>query len=132
MFFEEEINKIFEHLFSTPLSNSIQQRALEERKLVQSIRQHLKMKNLILKRTADHKNIFYLGDAKDFQDKIHQFLLTTTDLFELFITIDENHQNHINEILDEIVSNINIPLKNMFHEKKIKTRTIQTIKCSTI
>ena len=77
---EEQIHKQFTDLFSMSIPTHIRQRALYEKKLIQSIQQSLKINNLILRRTADNMNTFYLGNVEDFQAKANDYLLKTDAL----------------------------------------------------
>ncbi|CAF1657168.1 unnamed protein product, partial [Didymodactylos carnosus] len=77
MTFEQELINIFNDLFSSPLPSSMETRALAEKQLVRSIRNNLKMNNLIVRRTADQQNIFYLGNAVEFEKRIHEYWATT-------------------------------------------------------
>ena len=69
MFINKEIKDAYKDTFSGLLPLSIQQRALYEKQLVQSVRKHLKANNLILRRTADNQNTFHPGNMKDFEEK---------------------------------------------------------------
>ena len=63
---QAKIHDKFKALFSSPLPPYVHQRALDEKKLVQSIRHSLKQNNLILRRTADNMNTFYLDNLTRF------------------------------------------------------------------
>ena len=67
------------------------------------------MNNLIVRRTADQQNIFYLGNAVEFEKRIHEYWATTTDKFEL---LDGQQQ-------DNIIREMNATLKTMHHDKHI-------------
>ncbi|CAF4965617.1 unnamed protein product, partial [Rotaria socialis] len=70
-------------MFSNPiLSKSIYERAHYEQQLIEQIRNDLKSFDLILRRTHDHQNVFYLGDRKLFEKLSNEFMLQT-DLFEI-------------------------------------------------
>ncbi|CAF1155126.1 unnamed protein product [Rotaria sordida] len=56
MFINKDIKDTFINYFSLPLPLSLYQRVLHEKQLVESIREHLQMNNLILRRTADETN----------------------------------------------------------------------------
>ena len=61
MHFEREIQQQFHQSFSKPLPTSIEQRSNDEKQLIQSIQHDLNQKDLILRRTADDNNVFYLS-----------------------------------------------------------------------
>ncbi|CAF4750972.1 unnamed protein product, partial [Rotaria magnacalcarata] len=66
---EQKISDQFTDLFSVPIPSNLQQRALYEKHLLQSIRYSLNANNLILRRTADNMNTFYLGNLQEFETK---------------------------------------------------------------
>jgi hypothetical protein len=88
------------------------ERAIYERKIVQSIRRSLNENNLILRRTADNQNTFYLGNAQDFEAKANDYL-AKTDAFEVLITIDEHNPNEWHNDLNKIIKSMNFILKIM-------------------
>jgi hypothetical protein len=124
MTFEEEIFKLFKNSFSLPLPLSIEKRALNEKNLVRSIRLYLKENNLILTRTADQQNLFYLTNVNDFERKIHDYF-KTTDSFQLLVSVDENRNEEIQLQLDKIVDTINLQLQTMYHDKHIKEEQLK-------
>jgi hypothetical protein len=117
MFISKEIKDIYSTLFSSALlslPDTLYQRAVYEQKLVKSIQDHLKHYNLILRRTADQCNVFYLDTQTDFEDKIHHYM-TTTDMFELCEIINEEHRSnaihqYLLRILEQFNENIQIHL----------------------
>ncbi|CAF4818302.1 unnamed protein product, partial [Rotaria magnacalcarata] len=66
------------------------ERAHYEQQLIEQIQNDLKRFNLILRRTRDQQNVFYLGDRKSFEIVSNQFMLET-DLFEIDMTIDKEN-----------------------------------------
>ncbi|CAF5065237.1 unnamed protein product, partial [Rotaria magnacalcarata] len=66
------------------------ERAHYEQQLIATIRKDLKTFDLILRRTHDQRNVFYLGDRKSFEIVSNQFMLET-DLFEIDMTIDKEN-----------------------------------------
>lgn len=117
MFISKEIKDIYSTLFSSALlslPDTLYQRAVYEQKLVKSIQDHLKHYNLILRRTADQCNVFYLDTRADFEEKIHHYM-TTTDMFELCEIINEEHRSnaihqYLLRILEQFNENIQIHL----------------------
>lgn len=85
---QHDVYDEFQKAFSMPLPSDIYKRAHDEQTLIQTIRQSLKNNNLILRRTADHMNTFYLGSKQDFERKANDYL-TTTDQYKLFFTINQ-------------------------------------------
>ncbi|CAF4805660.1 unnamed protein product, partial [Rotaria socialis] len=62
-----------------PVPSKIEQRGLHKKHLVQSIRFAFDKQNLILRRTADNKNTFYLGNRKEFEAKANDYLMKSHD-----------------------------------------------------
>ncbi|CAF4263230.1 unnamed protein product, partial [Rotaria sordida] len=121
MAFDQKINDKFQNLFSTPIPTMLQQRALYEKQLIQSIRYTLKEDNLILRRTADHMNIFYLGNRQNFEAKANEYL-TKTDAYTVIIAMDgenDNQQQQLQNELNEMIESINFALKVLKSRKAI-------------
>ncbi|CAF1307631.1 unnamed protein product, partial [Rotaria sordida] len=117
MFINKDIKDTFINYFSLPLPLSLYQRVLHEKQLVESIREHLQMNNLILRRTADETNVFYLENQKDFDEKANEFM-TKTDAFEVTEIIDDNNLPQTHEYLTKIIKSMNIE-KNTLTVKPI-------------
>jgi hypothetical protein len=126
MFIDKEIKDIFINIFSVPLPLAIQQRALYEKRLVQSIRQHLKVNNLILRRTADQKNVFYLGDKNDFEEKANEYMMTT-DAFEVSEIIDETNRQNIDVYFKKLATSMNCEIERIFENHKDRKAFLQQL-----
>ncbi|UJR18826.1 hypothetical protein I4U23_021954 [Adineta vaga] len=81
----------FTDLFAISIPPHIQQRAIDEMKLIQSIRSSQKTNNLILRRTGDNRNIFYIGNKNDFIAKGNDFMSKSNDKYEFILTIGHNN-----------------------------------------
>ena len=75
--FLNEIKTSFNENFHLRLPTSIEERALAERFIIQSIHRKLKEDHLILRRSADQSNLFYLLDQ-------HQYNQQCQSLFQQF------------------------------------------------
>ncbi|UJR34546.1 hypothetical protein I4U23_027323 [Adineta vaga] len=84
----------FTNLFAISIPHNIQQRATEEMKLIQSIRSSLKTNNMILRRTADNRNTFYVGKKNDFEAKANEFMLKSSDKYEFTVAIGDDEDNN--------------------------------------
>ncbi|CAF1691286.1 unnamed protein product, partial [Adineta ricciae] len=82
-----DIHQTFIDLFDIPVPHHVQQRAIDEMTLVRSIQSTLKSDNLILRRTADNQNTFYLASYPDFQAKVNEILSQSSDIYEFIVTI---------------------------------------------
>ncbi|CAF4276244.1 unnamed protein product, partial [Rotaria sordida] len=61
------------------IPSNFYQRALYEKNLIQSIQYSLKKNNLILRRTANNMNTFYVGNIADFETKADRYLTRSED-----------------------------------------------------
>lgn len=118
LFINKEMKEAFMTLFSISLSPSLRQRALYEQQLTQSIRQHLKAKHLILRRTANQRNIFYLGHRKSFQEKANAYMLKT-DVFEVTEILEPNQPHRIQDYLTKVIQSLNAEFETIFNNKKV-------------
>ena len=133
---QNNVNQKFVELFSHTLPANIQQRALDELKLVQSIRHALKRHHLILRRTADNQNIFYLGNRDHFESKANDYV-SKSDTHELIKTSNNDDNDHSDEderqqqspqqILKARVASINCALDILKRRKALDTDTIQKL-----
>ncbi|CAF2151217.1 unnamed protein product [Rotaria magnacalcarata] len=121
---EQKINEQFKNLFSSSLPSTLRQRAQYEKHLVQSIHRSLLKNNLILRRTADNMNSFYLGNLQNFQTKAKQYL-SNSDSFQLIMTLNEtNQQESLHDKFHGMIESINFALKILKHRKAIDPHTI--------
>ena len=91
IFLQKQIKDAYMEMFSmSNVSKSNYERAHYEEQLIATIRNDLKSFNLILRRTADQQNVFYLGDRNSFEQLSRKFMLRT-DLFEIDMTIDNEN-----------------------------------------
>jgi len=89
---ETEVHQNFVGLFSISIPAHIRKRAAYEKTLIQSIRCSLTKNNLILRRTADNQNTFYVGNKQDFEAKARDYL-SQSDAYEVLTTIDDEENN---------------------------------------
>ena len=109
----------FNDTFSKPIPVDLGQRASDEKKVIQSIRQSLQQRqpHLILRRTADNMNTFYLGDRKEFEEKANQFV-TKTNIFEFQLLINEKRYGTEWQMdVYRMIESMNYILRRI-HEKK--------------
>ncbi|CAF1316459.1 unnamed protein product [Adineta steineri] len=106
----------FKEMFSITIPMIYQERAIYERNLVQSIRSSLNKNHLILRRTADNTNTFYIGNRIDFELKANDYLLHS-DAIEYITDTESNPQwrnefqemvNSMNKLLDQLKQNKSI------------------------
>ncbi|CAF2130554.1 unnamed protein product, partial [Rotaria magnacalcarata] len=75
--FENQLIKIFHESFRQPIPIVCHERILHEKYLLQSIQYQLKHESLILRRTADNQNTYYLGQLKEFEQKSNDYIATS-------------------------------------------------------
>ncbi|CAF2761252.1 unnamed protein product [Rotaria sp. Silwood2] len=118
MNFEKLIEQLFNESFLQSMPSILEERALYEKQLIQSIQYYLKKDQLMLRRTADNMNTYYLGRLDEFNEKSNDYIQNST-CYELIGTIDEIHteQQHLNEIILSINSQLEI-----LYERKLINR----------
>ncbi|CAF3881794.1 unnamed protein product [Rotaria sp. Silwood1] len=117
MNFEKEIQQCFNDSFICSMPDVLEERALYEHRLIQSIRYHLKKDQLILKRTADDMNTYYLGRLDEFNQLSDNFLENST-CYELIETMSDTHTEQATK-LQEIILSINSQLEKLYQRKLI-------------
>ncbi|CAF4469521.1 unnamed protein product [Rotaria socialis] len=114
MFLQKKIKDLYMEMFSTIIpSKSMYERAHYEQQLIEQIQNDLKRFNLILRRTHDQQNVFYLGDRKSFEIVSNQFMLET-DLFEIDMTIDKENVQATRDYLTNKIKLMNCEFENIF------------------
>lgn len=131
MFIHKEIKETYMTLFSLPLLASssspstataaaaLHRRALYEKQVINSIRKQIQARNLILRRTADQNNVFYLGNRAIFEEKAHQWMSNTTNaVFEECHTIDDTQLQATQDYLMKVNKDINAEFDILFPNRK--------------
>jgi hypothetical protein len=126
LFINKEIKEAFMTTFSISLPSSLRQRALYEQQLTQSIRQHLNVHRLILRRTANRRNIFYLGNRKSFQEKANEYMLKS-DVFEVTEIIEHNQSHRIQDYLTKVIQSLNAEFETIFNNKKVHEELLKKL-----
>lgn len=113
--FEREVQQEFYQAFSIPIPSSVQKRLLYERQIIHSIRYQLKHHGLVLRRTADNLNSFYLGQADEFYRRSNEYM-ENSECYEQIgiIDTDETEQYHLKRISQSIDSQL-----QKFYQKKL-------------
>ncbi|CAM4837257.1 unnamed protein product, partial [Rotaria magnacalcarata] len=110
MNFEQQIQQLFKESFhQPPIPISIKERVLIEKQLLQSIQYELKQHRLILRRTADDQNTYYLGQLDEFEQKTKEYM--EDPIYYTFIgMINKKYteQYHLNDILALIDSQLQV------------------------
>ncbi|CAF4160822.1 unnamed protein product, partial [Adineta steineri] len=124
---QNTINQKFVDYFSTSIPLNIRQRTVYEMDLVQSIRLFLKKNNLILRRTADNQNTFYLGETKVFDAVANEYLLKS-DAYNVLRTIvkEEDKQEWQND-LNARIEAMNDALQILKRRKALDKNVVDTL-----
>ncbi|CAF3740877.1 unnamed protein product [Rotaria sp. Silwood1] len=125
--FQQKIYQKFEELFSTPIPSSLNQRAYYERQLIQSIQNSLNKNNLILRRTANNMNTFYVGNMQDFEAKADKFMDRSEDYIVLFDLDEEFKQKPWYNSLNDMIESMNSSLEKLKTNISIKHNSYQQI-----
>ncbi|CAF2844990.1 unnamed protein product [Rotaria sp. Silwood2] len=119
MLISKKIKEKLTNVFSISLPNSLRERALYEKQLVQSIREHFKVNDLILRRTADQQNVFYLGNRNEFDEKTNDYM-KTTDAFQLCESVDEQNLQTMHNYLANKIKSLNEDFQVIFSHNDYK------------
>lgn len=127
---QKQITFLFKNHFEKPLPSNLQQRALYEREFIQSIRLGLNKNNLILRRTADNLNTFYIGNRQEFETKASEYL-TRSDAYKLVKAKDIENDMQTDQLLQndlkEMIESMNYLLDNLKQHKSLDDDTVQSL-----
>ena len=133
MNFEKEIQQFFHESFVQAISAVIEERAIYEKKLVQSIQYQLKKNRLMLRRTADNNNTYYLGQIDEFEQKENNYMQNATSTFELIGTVDNEsyteryYLNRVSQAIDSDLVNL-VHCQLITNDKRIKLNSTSSQK----
>ena len=113
---DKEIQRQFMKSFSVPIPSSLEQRVLYEKQIIGSLRYQLKRDQLILRRTADENNVYYLGSCHEFNTMAQNYLANTKN-FEMIGIIDEINTEQ--KQLTNIIRSIDLDLDQLERQKII-------------
>ena len=119
--FRRTIEQQFFESFSSSSSSipiDIRQRAFHEQALLQSIQTKLQQDHLILRRTADNFNTFYLDYTDHFNLLIENYLQTNT-CFEMIGTLDPNLVNAEEQYRTRLIEVMDNILEKLHRKKEI-------------
>ncbi len=125
MNFEKDIQKQFIKSFSQPIPLPVQQRVLYEKQLIESIQYQFKSNRLILRRTADNNNTYYLGQLDQFNSLAHEYM-TNALCYEIIGRIDENNTEQ--QEVNRNIRSINLALEQLEQKKLINKNHLSKCK----
>lgn len=127
MFLTKKIKDLYINTFSNySIPIIIRQRAIYEKHLIESIDEQLKKYDLILRRTADQRNVFYLCNRQEFHEQTCEYMNYTDD-FEHVCNIDENNLEETRTLLARKVRSLNENFDEIFQDKKKFKDILQSI-----
>ncbi|CAF1515850.1 unnamed protein product [Rotaria magnacalcarata] len=126
MFISKEIKELYTTTFSIPLPSGLYQRALYEHNLIQTIQEQLKHYDLILRRTADQRNVFYLDDRSHFEQKSLEYM-EKTNIFQLCEIIDKQNIQSKQEYLAKTINSLNQDFEMIIGDTKKFKDTLNRI-----
>lgn len=118
MNFSRSIESKFLQSFAEPLPTLVKERALYERNLIESIGNQIVKDQLILQRTADEYNTYYLGPKYDYYDLADTYI-QNSKAYDLVTTFDGRNSTISEQQLDEMVNSWNFALEELFQKKMI-------------
>ena len=116
--FRRSLEQQFLQSFSSPVPKHIQQRAKYEQKLLQSIQSKLTYDDLILRRTADDFNTFYLDNYNNF-NRLCQNQMESSTYFELVTSLDVDNPNAEQQYLTELIVSMDTFLQGLQQKKEL-------------
>jgi len=125
MNFEPDIQQLFDDSFSLPISSALEERVLYEKQLIKLIRHQIKRDGLILRRTADDNNTYYLGRFNDFNFQANEYIQNSIS-YEIIKIIDETNTEQ--QQLVEIIRSIDLALEILHRRKLITEEHLSTLK----
>ena len=124
---EKKIDEQFRDHFSLAIPTHLVERAVDEDRLVRSIRRSLKKNDLVLCRTANQMNTFYLTDARTFNEKAAD-VLAKSDAYKLLFRLNEhNGGQHWSDEVKEMIDSMNAALEILKRKKALPADVIETL-----
>ncbi|CAF1237865.1 unnamed protein product, partial [Adineta ricciae] len=107
--FRRDAEREFVKAFTLPIPTALEKRVFHEKQVIESIRRQLQQDNLILRRTCDEYNTYYLSDRVEFQMKCLEYMDDHTQCFFKIYGMDESisEAQHLIEMIKSINSTLN-------------------------
>ncbi|CAF5141960.1 unnamed protein product, partial [Rotaria magnacalcarata] len=118
--------------FDQSIPSTLEERILYEKQLIKSIRYQLNKGQLILRRTVDNYNTYYLGSLNEFQKKSDDFVQHSTS-YEFIGMLDgiNTEQQQPDEIIDSINSQFETLQQKRLINNDYRTKFIISKKSTT-
>lgn len=123
------VKQAFQDCFVKPLSVEARQRAFYEKKLIQSIQRTLNANNLLLRRTSDYSNTFYLAQRDEFQRQSIHYMQQQAGNYALLFTLDADHPHDmVRQSMKKRFQLMNDELERLYQTKRFNTSVRQRLK----
>lgn len=123
MNFQTDAFQAFQNLYARPLPEDIYQRTIYAKKLIRSIQYSLEKHDLILRRTADQNNTFYLAHRNDFNHRSNQYMEDHADTYSILFDLNEISLQNVQEQLKKRYLSINTEIDQLFQAKRLNPIT---------
>jgi DNA-binding transcriptional regulator GbsR (MarR family) len=124
---QQQLRNQVNELYSAPLPPTMSERAMYEWKLVESIRHRLNKHHLILRRTADHMNTFYLTNTNDFDHHVTCHLMEN-DTYQVLIALNEDlYEEQLSHEFNQMIESINMALDTLKIRNALDQETVQRL-----
>ncbi|CAF3802382.1 unnamed protein product [Rotaria sp. Silwood1] len=117
---QDKLFNKFENLFSHPIPAQLFQHAVYKKHFIQSIRYTLQKNNLILRRTANNMNTFYVGNRSEFEAKADQYLIRSENYDVLIDINNQNNEKPLHSALKNMMESMNSLLEKLKAHNAIK------------
>lgn len=113
MFIQKDIKDLYRKAFTVAIEKPIKRRILYEQMLVESIRQELlNESNIIIRRVANNRNMFYMGNRDEFEAKSKEFM-NTGGRFYLCHSLENNDAKTIIDYVETMVKSYDRQLEDI-------------------
>ncbi|CAF4352455.1 unnamed protein product [Rotaria sp. Silwood2] len=101
--FSLDLKNLLEYLYTKKLSRKLSVRAKREHKLIMSIRRYLRKYQQVILRRTDKSKVFHLGDAKDYQRKVLEYMQETEAYEEITSSVSPlaSHLQQVTSLLNQ-------------------------------
>ena len=121
MKFQSEVQSCFNESFSIALAPAIHEQASNEKRLVRSIRRQLEKDELVLRRTADNNNVFYLDQIDRFERDTVRFIIGSK-AYKIIEMVDERRYDaQERQCVIDIINRFNTALESMVQMKRLSS-----------
>lgn len=120
MNFQSDVQSRFNDSFSKPLALAIAEQASNEQRLVRALRQQLERDELVLRRTADNNNVFYLDQIDRFEREAIRFILQSQayQIIEMVVARTRTDERERQCVIDTI-TRFNAALQSLVQMKRL-------------